>query len=123
MNADREDSDIIEGYFEQKLEQLGYSVEINKVWVPTRIAAQWMGEALGKRVESSSGGRQLRQLIRAGHVTKISESKHHGKKRGVFWWPSSTPDDLGTFGCATIQESVPEFLDVESRILTQGGNF
>ena len=106
VNCDRDEADIIEDYFARMIASAHLDPEVDRVYLPSRLIAEWMGDALHEKTSSVGAGRKIRQMIREGQVNRIAEDNHHGKKRGVIWWPESA------------DSSVPPIGDIECRLST-----
>lgn len=90
-DMDLAESSLIEDIFGEKLRELYYDPEVESVFIPTAICAQWYGEAVGERFMSPNRvTSRLKQAIEEGLVSRLREcpSRTHG--RGWFWLGGDT---------------------------------
>ena len=83
-NVEQEEGLSVEDYFRSKLDELGYTVDHERIWIPSEISARWMNEALGERKTVSSCSRSLRQKITEGEISNLEISKDTSM-RGFVW--------------------------------------
>ena len=81
-----EETELIEEYFARRLAALNYSPTADRVFIPARIAAEWMGLATNDKTTVLKASRIIRQKIEEGGFKRIMEclSRTHG--RGFEWW-------------------------------------
>src|SRR5690606_8314822 len=80
VDVEAEESSIIEEYFEQQILALNYE-DSDRVFIPSRLAAQWWCEATGDKATVTGAVRQLKQRIDEGSITRlaISPGRTHGR--------------------------------------------
>ena len=92
-SGDNETSAILQDEIEYELRKMTYDPDTEEVFIPTRVLAVMMEKALNKRITTVGAGRQIRQMVEGGIVTRFRISKNNNR-RGVYWVPTE-PDEGG----------------------------
>jgi len=88
-----EEADIIEDQFRDELERAAYETVFEAVFVPSKIARQWISEALGNsKFTTTSASRLLKQLIHEDKIRKIVIPQRKDLGRGFIWIDAADPD-------------------------------
>ncbi|MBC7820180.1 MAG: hypothetical protein IAG10_25125, partial [Planctomycetaceae bacterium] len=91
VDVDGEESLLIEEFFSQQLVSLGYDTKCNRVFIPSRVAARWLGWATNERMTVAKASRTLKQRITEGQIRRLLECGRRDIGRGFeFWGDDST---------------------------------
>lgn len=86
-DADAEEGSEIEAIVFRKLIALGYAADVDGVFIPSRILAEWVNHSEGSKVSTTGISRKLTGLIGEKIVTKLRVRKSHSAGRGFDWIP------------------------------------
>ncbi len=109
-DVEEEESAIIADYFRERLEDLGYDADTDRIHIPTTIATDWFRTATGDRSKTTTAvSRTLNQMQKEGRLTKIMANPSRHLSRGFLWIGDESGDsdclsDLDTriqYGCGT----------------------
>lgn len=106
-NVEADEATVIEEFFQQRLEELNYQTEIDHVFIPSRIATEWVGKAKNERVTTVGVGRLLKMLIEKGDITRLYVNPSRSNGRGFVWWNG---DASG---------AISRRMDIEERIIRE----
>lgn len=84
-NTEADEAEVIEEFFRAELESYLYDVERQKIFIPTKIAREWMVKATGEQHSVVAVGRILAQRIREGALASLEVNADHRKGKGVVW--------------------------------------
>lgn len=84
-----EGSDIVEEFFKQRLEKLGYEFD-TVIFIPSRVACNWYTEALREPPGVQSASRALMARVTGGSMKCLSASKNHKIGRGYMFRDPNT---------------------------------
>lgn len=122
-DAEAAESEIIEDYFRSRLTELGYAVDIDKVNIPVRIAADWFNTAMNERRNVPSASSILAQLVTEGRATWLEKNASRKNGRGFLWNPKSEEDAkyeieerIRTFERKKIEEREKTRLETQNQI-------
>lgn len=102
-NVEEEEAGFIEDYFSQKIDELDYYSEEQRVFLPNGICCTWVNAAMNERMTTTGATRLLKQKIGEGTIRRIHVCGRTWG-RGFVW----TPDKFRT------DESIQT--DIELRI-------
>jgi hypothetical protein len=84
-DAEQEGCTLIEEFFEAKLVDLGYAIDIDRVHIPVAIAAKWTNLALNDNQGTASVSRMLNNLCTEDKLSRISRDRSRTHGRGFLW--------------------------------------
>lgn len=88
-----EEAALLEEYFEKCLEELGYETSIQKVHIPSKIAADWYRSGTNNRKASDiAASKIINQFCEEGRLTKIGINPSRKYGRGFLWVGNSDAD-------------------------------
>lgn len=82
VNAELDEAEVIEEYFGEQLQTLGYDPVTAQVRIPVSVTADWFKKATGDpRIDNVKANRRLRQMIVEGQINSLTEdpSRTHGR--------------------------------------------
>lgn len=85
VDVDGEEATIIEEHFETELLRLEYDLQSQRVFIPSRIAADWYIKATGEKGNIVAIGRILRQMMTEGRLHQIQPNRTNARGKGVVW--------------------------------------
>lgn len=107
-DVESEESAIIEDAFRWKLRGLRYDPDIDRIFIPSTIAAKWLSDILNDRLSTTAASRRLGQFVDEGAFECLTKSPSRTHGRGFYWCgQESSPSD-------------PARADIEHRIADQG---
>lgn len=92
LDAEKEESQAIQEYFESQLERNNLPPETSRVLISNETVMEWLNAALGQRHNKTVAMRILSQLVNQGKVTNLTKTKHPERVDGQttktrgFWW-------------------------------------
>jgi hypothetical protein len=107
LDTDAEEAGMVWEYVRGRLDDLGYDIEKDIVFIPSRVAIRWLTEATGKTYNSTSGPQYLNQQIDECEIRNVTRSAGHAFGRGYRW----TGDNADP--CSSARN------DLEDRIMRQ----
>lgn len=86
-DVERDEIEAIEELFFDKLSELEYEPDNEKIHIPPKISAAWYSEAVTDKKMSnpSAVGRTLKQFVREGRTTYLQVNPSHKHGRGLLW--------------------------------------
>lgn len=97
-NVESDESDLIENYIYEQLEDLTYDADRDKVVIPSDVLTKWYSEATGERHSAVSVGRIISQKINERSVSRLSKFRVTNLKAiawtGENWSGETTHNDL-----------------------------
>jgi hypothetical protein len=87
-DVEEEDAGLIVEFFRQKLQELSYQPDHDKVHIPSSIAAKWLCEATNERHGVSAASRMLKQKCTEGTIKDLQINKCKIWGRGFIWFPA-----------------------------------
>jgi len=96
LDTDTEEAGSVADYFRERLEDLHYDADADRVFVPSKIATQWLCEATGRRFSGVAGGRYLGQQIDEGAIPCLTRNAAHCRGRGFVWCGPAASIDATT---------------------------
>ena len=85
-DVEQEEGELIESAFDSRLRTLDYDTDLDDVFVPVALAADWLNLATGERYKVTGASRRLKQMINEGRLHHLQEAKHpESRKRGFRW--------------------------------------
>jgi hypothetical protein len=85
VDADGEESSVVEDHFRHELERLNYAPDEDSVHIPNAIAREWYGAAIGAKVTTNGMTRAIKQAIGEGRLTRLTINPSHANGRGLLW--------------------------------------
>lgn len=85
VDAEQEENEEIEENFATELRRLEYDVVEERIFIPSRICAQWFNRLINERMTPTAVTRTLRQMIKEGRFSSLMENHHKGNGRGFIW--------------------------------------
>ena len=89
-------------YFEKQLLKNGIRTDVDKTFIPSGTAAEWLNEALGEKHSKSAACRILTQKINEGKLIRLDKAKNPEridgtvrKERGFWWIPEGWNEESG----------------------------
>lgn len=80
-----EESAIVEDAFRWRLKELHYDPDTARVFIPSTLAAKWLGEILNDRIGTTAASRKLGQLIDENVLKCIKRTSNNMLGRGFHW--------------------------------------
>jgi hypothetical protein len=105
-DAECDEADIVEEYFESQLLERQYSTETQRVFIPSPIARDWLNRATNERYTTTGASRWLKQQVTEGKLKRLAENRGRAHGRGFLWIGQDAGDS-------------PITTDIEARISTQ----
>jgi len=102
VDSDLEEADIIADGFRGNLARLGYSVDVEQVFIPSKIAADWFSQITGDKIRTVAACRTVNQMIQEGQLPFMKKNTHNGWGRGFVWSPEEA--DIDTAIATDIEE-------------------
>ncbi len=84
-DVELDESQIVEDYFRQRLEALNYDADVDRVHIPTGVAAEWFKQATGERHSVTGASRLLTQKHDEGKLTQLAPNPCRSYGRGFVW--------------------------------------
>ena len=110
LDTDTEETGLVADYFQSRLDDLHYDTDTERIFVPSRIALQWLIEATHREFNSISGGQYLNQQIDESAIRSLARNRTKALGRGYVWHG----------GNAEITETIHK--DIEARITQHWGS-
>lgn len=85
IDTDAEETGLVADYFQSRLEDLHYDTDTERVFIPSRIATQWLTEATHRDFNAISGGQYLNQQIDEESLRCLRRNRTHALGRGYVW--------------------------------------
>lgn len=102
LDAEQDESNLIMEYFEKQLLKNGIRTDVDKTFIPSGTAAEWLNEALGEKHSKSAACRILTQKINEGKLIRLDKAKNPEridgtvrKERGFWWIPEGWNEESG----------------------------
>jgi len=94
-SADVEDEEagVVVEHFRESLEALHYYTDREQIFIPSRIASEWMSDALREKLSTIGASRRLAQWISEGTVERIQKNRTNAWGKGFVWFPSEIVPD------------------------------
>lgn len=86
VDVDGEESALIEEFFAAQLIHLGYDIKFNRVFIPSRVAARWLGWATNELISVAKASRLLKQRITESQMRRLLECPRRDLGRGFEFW-------------------------------------
>ncbi|MFM9965082.1 MAG: hypothetical protein ACKV2Q_28100 [Planctomycetaceae bacterium] len=86
VDVDGEESALIQEFFAKQLAWFGYDTKDNRVFIPSRVAARWLGWATNDKTTVAKASRLLKQKITEGQLRQILEVGRKDLGRGFEYW-------------------------------------
>jgi hypothetical protein len=107
-DVEREEAELVEEFFRDRLQELDYCPDTERVFIPSTVARDWFNAATNERESTISASRRLVQQLEEGKLHSLAKSRSRTHGRGVVWiGKEANPDE-------------PMLTDVQSRIATKG---
>lgn len=84
-DQDRETAQSILEYFSDRLSHYGFDPDSDRVHVPTRVATEWLSEAVGKEFNKRSASSTIKNLIDGGSIKNFKPNPSRKNGRGWVW--------------------------------------
>lgn len=85
-DVEAEESEVVEEYFADRLAEVGYDIDAEKVFIPSPIACEWYCKSVNEKVGTIAVGRILGQMADEGKLVRLQRSNSRGRfGRGVMW--------------------------------------
>src|SRR5690606_28993806 len=93
-DAEDDEAGLIQDYFRDRIRSLHYDPNCDRVFLPSKVAAEWYCAATRENLTATKISRQLKQGITEGTITLLVECKRNDWGRGFIWWgPASTNEN------------------------------
>ncbi|QEG35159.1 bifunctional DNA primase/polymerase [Bythopirellula goksoeyrii] len=101
-NCEMDEAEIVEGYFADQLDRLGYGPDSAQVRIPVAIVARWYCKATNERAKTPQISKHLTQMAREGQLKCLSPdpSRSYGR---CFVWTGHSADVLNHPICNDLQ--------------------
>jgi hypothetical protein len=104
VDVEEEEAGILQDYFSDRLAELNYSADEDRVFIPSQMAAKWFNQAHNENQRTPAVSRILSQAITEGRAKRLTINRCKTWGRGFIW--------VGQ-GCGT---DGPVKTDIEERI-------
>ena len=84
-DAEGEETSAFEDAVREKLREATYSPSADRVFLPSKLVAEWLNEITGERYGTTKASRYVRQRIREGGLRCIQELERNDLGRGFVW--------------------------------------
>lgn len=102
-DVESEEAGLIEEYFGSRLDDLHYTPEVSRVFIPSGVMVDWFVKATGERnLTTMSVCKKIYQLIDEGQLPRINRNPCNAWGRGVIWHGSAA--DAQDAVCTDIEE-------------------
>jgi hypothetical protein len=105
VDAEQEENELIQDYFAERLEGLGYDAQEDRILIPSGVAARWFNEVNSSRDSTTAVSRCLKRLINEQRIRNLSEAKGRTHGRGFVW---STLQAVTSNLCIDLQQRIEE---------------
>jgi hypothetical protein len=93
-DVEEEDASLIVEYFRQRLADLCYQTEHDKVFIPSAVAAEWLCKATNERHSVTGACRMLKQKCSEGAIRDIQVNNCNTYGKGFIWFPAHSVGEL-----------------------------
>lgn len=94
---DEEEAGLIKDVLYRKLDDVNVDADVVYLRVPKHLIAQWVCEALGKKLTTIGASRRVTRHIQSGYIPELSEDPSHGKVRCFIWRGIKAIEDSPSF--------------------------
>ena len=84
-DVEQEEHDIIEGFFRERLQRLGYNPDTDRIRIPTAIAARWVNWSTNENQRTPTVSRMLNAAIEADKFRCIRRDASRALGRCFLW--------------------------------------
>lgn len=83
-NCDREEANLIEEFFSEKLTSYGHDPVTARILIPVRTITDWFNAAMNEHFSTTKVTRRLKQMANERQIRRLSYARH-GNGRGFIW--------------------------------------
>jgi hypothetical protein len=85
-NVEAEDGEYVESYIAEQLEELTYDPDVDRVFIPSALLAEWYGASTGEKGIAHAKARVcINQKINEGTLARLSACGRGKNGRGMIW--------------------------------------
>ena len=90
-DVDEDKSELIFDGFAERLADLNYNIETDRVHIPASVAHEWLNEILGEKESVTKTTRYLKQLVTENRTSMIQIDPSRTTGRGFLWAGPNEP--------------------------------
>lgn len=84
-NCDLDEGEIVQAYFANQLELLGYDSDEDQIRIPSATAAVWFAKAIGEPMRTAAACRRMNQMHNEQQLPRLSPEPSRKRGRNFIW--------------------------------------